>query len=40
VTMMKQARCYRRLAKPYRTEYFSAMSPTLFLDKMKKGEIE
>jgi predicted nucleic acid-binding protein len=40
VTMMKQARCYRRLAKPYRTNYFSAMNPTLFLDKMKKGEVE
>lgn len=40
VTEMKQARCYRRLAKPYRTEYFSAMNPILFVDKMKKGEIE
>ena len=40
VTGMKQARCYRRLAKPYRKEYFSAMSPVLFVEKMKKGEIE
>lgn len=40
VTEMKQARCYRRLAKPYRTEYFSAMNPILFVEKMKKGEIE
>jgi predicted nucleic acid-binding protein len=40
VTEMKQARCYRRLAKSYRTEYFSAMNPTRFVDKMKKGEIE
>ncbi len=40
VTEMKQARCYRRLAKPYRTEYFSAMNPVLFVEKMKKGEIE
>jgi hypothetical protein len=40
VTEMKQARCYRRLAKPYRVEYFSAMNPMLFAEKMKKGEIE
>lgn len=40
VTEMKQARCYRRLAKPYRTEYFSAMNPILFAERMKKGEIE
>ena len=40
VTEMKQARCYRRLAKPYRTEYFSAMNPILFVEKLKKGEIE
>ena len=40
VTEMKQARCYRRLAKPYRKEYFSAMNPVLFAEKMKKGEIE
>ena len=40
VTEMKQARCYRRLAKPYRKEYFSAMNPVLFVEKIKKGEIE
>jgi len=40
VTEMKQARCYRRLAKPYRKDYFSAMNPVLFVEKMKKGEIE
>ncbi|PYP82452.1 MAG: hypothetical protein DMF61_26410 [Blastocatellia bacterium AA13] len=40
VTEIKQARCYRRLAKPYRTGYFSAMNPILFVEKMKKGEIE
>ncbi len=39
VTEMKQARCYRRLAKSYRKEYFSAMSPVLFAEKMKNGEI-
>lgn len=40
VTEMKQTRCYRRLAKPYRKAYFSAMNPILFVEKLKKGEIE
>lgn len=40
VTEMKQARCYRRLAKPYRKEYFSAMNPVLFVEKMKGEEIK
>ncbi len=40
VAEMKQARCYRRLAKTYRKEYFSAMDPVLFVEKMKKGKIE
>lgn len=40
ITEMKQARCYRRLAKPYRKAYFSAMSPSLFVEKMRKGEIK
>ena len=40
VTEIKRARCYRRLAKPYRTEYFSAMNPVLFVEKMTRGEIE
>ena len=40
VIEMKQARCYRRLAKPYRKAYFSAMNPVLFVEEMKKGEIE
>jgi hypothetical protein len=40
VTEMRQARCYRRLAKPHRVGYFSAMNPILFVEKMKKGEIE
>ena len=31
---------YRRLAKSYRKEYFSAMNPVLFAEKMRKGEIE
>lgn len=39
VTAMKHARCYRRLAKAYRTEYFSVMNPILFVEKMKKGEL-
>ncbi|MCI0622694.1 MAG: PIN domain-containing protein [Acidobacteria bacterium] len=40
VTQMKQARCYRRLTKPHRSEYFSAMNPILFVEKIRKGEIE
>ncbi len=40
VTRMKQARCYRRLARAYRQEYFSVMNPTLFVEKMLKGELE
>jgi hypothetical protein len=40
VTEMKQARCYRRLAKPYRSEYFSAMNPILFAERLKKGKIK
>ena len=40
VTQMKQSRCYRRLAKTYRKEYFSAMNPVRFAEKMRKGEIE
>ena len=40
VTQMKQARCYRRLAKGRQADYFSAMNPTPFSDKLQKGEIE
>lgn len=40
VTQMKQTRCYRRLAKLKRLEYFSAMNPILFAQKLKKGDIE
>lgn len=40
VTEMKQARCYRRLAKSHRTDYFSVMNPIFFAERMKKGEIE
>lgn len=40
VTEMKQARCYRRLAKTHRTDYFSVMNPILYVEGMKKGEIE
>lgn len=40
VTEMKTARCYRRLARPYRETYFSAMNPTLFVEKIRKGEIQ
>jgi len=40
ITQMKQAKCYRRLAKSYRQTYFSVMNPIRFVDKMKKGELE
>lgn len=40
VIEMKRARCYRRLARGHRTEYFSAMNPTIFIEKMRKGQIE
>ena len=39
VTQMKQAKCYRRLAKSYRQTYFSVMNPTRFVDKLKRGEL-
>jgi hypothetical protein len=40
VTQVKQARCYRRLVRSYRQEYFSVMNPVLFVEKMRKGELE
>jgi hypothetical protein len=40
ITEMKQARCYRRLVPPGGHAYFSAMNPTLFAQKLEKGEIE
>ena len=40
ITEMKRARCYRRLARSHRTQYFSAMNPIIFVEKMRKGEIE
>ena len=40
VTLMKQAKCYRRLVKSERESYFSVMNPILFIEKMKKGELE
>lgn len=40
VTQMKKARCYRRLAKVHRREYFSVMNPILFAEEMRKGELE
>ncbi len=40
VTQMKQRRCYRRLARSHRQEYFSVMNPILFVERMKRGEVE
>ncbi len=39
VTRMKQARCYRKFAKPHRDTYFSAMNPVRFMEKMKQGDV-
>jgi hypothetical protein len=40
VTQINQTKCYRRLAKSYRKDYFSAMNPVLFAEKLRNGEIE
>ena len=40
VTQMRRARCYRRLAKEHRAQYFSAMNPVRFSEKMQKGKVE
>ena len=40
VTQMKQARCYRKTGRSFRAEYFSAMNPVRFLDKVQKGDGE
>ena len=39
VTQKKQANCYRRFAKNYNRDYFSAMNPTKFVEKLNKGKI-
>ena len=40
VVQKKQGRCYRRVARAYRQEYFSVMNPILFVEKMARGELE
>ena len=40
VTQMKQARCYRKMGRGFRAEYFSAMNPVRFINKLEKGEVE
>ncbi len=37
VTQMKQARCYRTIGRSFRVEYFSAMNPVRFSEKLQKG---
>ena len=34
VTKVRQRKCYRRIAKLHRQEYFSVMNPILFINKM------
>lgn len=38
VTAIKHARCYRRLGKPYRREYFSVMNPQRFAERLQQGD--
>lgn len=40
VTQKKQGRCYRRVARTYRQEYFSVMNPILFVEKIEQGELK
>ena len=39
IVQRTQGRCYRRLAKSYRGDYFSVMNPVLFAKKLKQGEL-
>ncbi len=40
VTLMKHARCYRRLGKTDRQAYFSVMNPRRFAERLQQGELE
>ncbi len=40
VTQMKQTRCYRKIGRSFRVEYFSAMNPVRFSEKLQKGDDE
>ncbi len=40
VTLMKHARCYRRLGKTARQKYFSVMNPRRFVERLQQGEFE
>ncbi len=40
VTLMKHARCYRRLGKTDRQAYFSVMNPRRFTERLQQGELE
>ncbi|GAK49209.1 hypothetical protein U14_00427 [Candidatus Moduliflexus flocculans] len=39
VIMMPHAKCYRRLGKAHRQEYFSVMNPVRFVEKLKQGDL-
>jgi hypothetical protein len=39
IVQMKQLRCYRHIGRGFRKEYFSAMNPVLFVEKLGKGEL-
>ncbi len=40
VTQIKQARCYRKIGRSFRLEYFSAMNPVRFSERLKEGDGE
>ena len=40
ITQMTQAKCYRRLIKPWHPDYFSAMNPIRFMNQLNTGELE
>lgn len=40
VTLMKHARCYRRLGGTARQAYFSVMNPRRFAERLQQGELE
>lgn len=39
VTLMKHARCYRRIGKSFRQAYFSVMNPRRFVERLQQGEL-
>lgn len=40
ITQLTQAKCYRRLIKPWHPGYFSAMNPIRFMNQFNTGELK